>query len=182
MSLVPEVVGMAEIKVSSKPTLYSRVGLGSCIAIIAFDSSTSISGFAHVMLPQSFKDRPVDRAAKFVDTAVPALFDEMIAHGAERSKISFAIVGGAQIFQFGRHQDSGNPAHDLGARNVQSAFDVFAQQGITKFVGQDTGGTLGRVVTFHSESGEIRVRTLAKGERILCKFEVVEGEVECRQR
>jgi len=181
MAVTQDIVGMAEIKASREPIIFSCLGLGSCLAIIAFDPTSNVSGIAHVMLPQSFKDRPVDRDAKFVDTAIPALLNRMMMLGANRDQISIAIVGGAQVFQFGAADSSSGPREDLGARNVQSALDVLSEHGLSKVVGQDTGGTLGRAVTFNTESGEVRVRTLAKGERILCKFEMVVGGVECRQ-
>lgn len=182
MSLAQEVVGMAEIRVSAEPTLFSCLGLGSCVGIIAFDPAAKIGGLAHVMLPGAFQDRPTDRPGKFADTAIPAMIDHMVALGATRSQLVFAIVGGAQVFQFGGPTSAESAHQEIGTRNVQSVLAVLAKMDLTQIAGQETGGSVGRAVTFNTSTGEVRVRTLAKGERVLCNIEGVLGGLPCRQR
>jgi len=35
---------------------------------------------------------------------------------------------------------------------------------------QDVGGNLGHTITFYVETGQVRVRTVAQGERLLCSL------------
>ena len=88
-------VGMAEIQVLKGTGTFSCLGLGSCIGLCLLDPSNNVGGMAHVMLPEAFPDRPVEKRGKFADTAVPELLEQMLKAGAKKEKILAAIAGGA---------------------------------------------------------------------------------------
>lgn len=163
MTTTAIMVGMAEIHVIKGPGVFTCLGLGSCIGICAIDTVAQVSGCAHILLPQAFKDKPVDKLGKFADTGTPELLAMMERMGAIRSRIVVAIAGGAQVFKFG----GGESKLDIGARNAVAVEQALLQLGI-KPVAKDVGGNSGRTVTFHAESGLITVRTAAQGDKPLC--------------
>lgn len=158
-------VGMAELKTAKGPTIFTCIGLGSCVGLAAQDPVADVSGMAHIMLPAAFRDRPVERPAKFADTAIATLFEEMEKLGAERSRIVCAYAGGAQVFQ----GPSETNRLDVGARNGSAVGQILKSLHANVFA-CDIGGSQGRTVTFCTETGLIRIRTVTSGERPLCNL------------
>ena len=72
-------VGMADYQVSKAGTGgIITYGLGSCVAIAMYDTSTKIGGLAHIMLPDSTQARSVENLAKFADTAIKLMLEDML--------------------------------------------------------------------------------------------------------
>lgn len=157
-------VGMAEIKVAKGPAMFTCLGLGSCIGLVAFDESADVCGMIHIMLPEAFKDKPVDKVGKFADTGIPALFAEMEKLGANRSRMVMALAGGAQVFKFGTEASS---RLDVGARNGEATLKIL-QACRSKILAQDIGGSSGRTMIVNAADGIVRVRTVHGGEKELC--------------
>lgn len=157
-------VGMAEFHVAKDPAQFVCLGLGSCIGLLLYDATARVGGMAHIMLPAAFADRPVDQPAKFADTGVPALLEAVMKAGANRSRLVAAWSGGAQVFKFG----SGSKL-DVGARNGVAVAEAIKGLGI-RVLGSDVGGSSGRTMTVDTTKGEIRVRTINAGEKVLCRL------------
>lgn len=159
-------VGMAEIKVAQDQAVYHCLGLGSCIGLVLLDPHTNISGMVHIMLPESFKNRVVDKLGKFADTGVPELLSMMIESGASRRRLIAAYSGGASIFQYG----NGDPnLLDIGSRNAKKVAELVDALGIP-VVATDTGGSMGRSMMVCTKSGDVRVKTIRQGEVTLCNL------------
>jgi chemotaxis protein CheD len=108
------VVRMGEASASNAPgDVLACIGLGSCIGLALVDRTKGVAALAHVMLPESAQPDP-PQPHKFADLAVPALLDLALAHGAGRTRLEAALVGGAAMFQFG------GSGQDIGARNAQA--------------------------------------------------------------
>ena len=75
-------VGMADLNICKSPDVLTTIGLGSCIGIALYDPTTKISGLAHIMLPDSTQIRNNSNIAKFADTGIQKLYDDMIKAGA----------------------------------------------------------------------------------------------------
>ena len=159
-------VGMAEIQVVKGDGRLTCLGLGSCIALAALDPVANVAGIVHVMLPEAFIDRTVEKPGKFADTGIPELITQMEELGAERERIVFSMVGGAQVFKFGAGT---SPRLDIGARNAVAVEAHLEKLGF-KCVAKDVGGNLGRTVTLTAETGEVMVKTVSQGERKLCNL------------
>ena len=166
MTTATYLAGMSDICVSRGPAQFTCLGLGSCVGVAAYDPASGVSGMAHIMLPASFPEKPVDRPGKFADTAVEALLNEMVALGADPARVQAAICGGAQVFRFGQDVSS---LLQIGERITVAAREQLLRLGI-RLIGEDVGGNLGRTVTFASETGEVRVRTVSQGEKLLCNL------------
>ncbi len=98
-------VGMADLKAGKNPDSIISYGLGSCVGIALYDSQTRIGGLAHIMLPDSTQARATDNTAKFADTALPVLLNQIIALGASKARITAKIAGGSQMFSFAQATD-----------------------------------------------------------------------------
>lgn len=157
MSTLIYQVGMAELKVASAPGKLITLGLGSCVAVCGYDPALKIAGMVHVMLPTNLGKGDFN-PAKFGDTAVPLLLEEMERLGAYRPRIWVKIAGGARMFSF----SSDDSATNIGLRNVLAIEDACRNLGIT-IAAQSVGGTMGRSVFMDIETGDIEVRTINRG-------------------
>jgi chemotaxis protein CheD len=133
------VVRMGEASASTTPgDVLACIGLGSCIGLTLVDRTKGVAALAHVMLPESAQPDP-PQPHKFADLAVPALIDLALAHGAGRTRLEAALVGGAAMFQFG------GSGQDLGPRNAQAVTQLLAAARIPVRA-SETGGSKGRTV------------------------------------
>ena len=98
-------VGMADLKAGKAPDSIISYGLGSCVGIALYDPQTKVGGLAHIMLPDSTQARATDNTAKFADTALPVLLDQVIALGGARNRLTAKIAGGSQMFSFAQATD-----------------------------------------------------------------------------
>jgi len=130
------------------------IGLGSCIGLAIVDRANRIGGLAHVVLPDSSESQPPHPAPKFADTAVPALVEELAAVGANRAQLEAVLVGGAQMFGFGRQDGSG---FDVGARN-DAAVTAALERACIPLRARATGGNKGRTIRVDVRTGSITVR------------------------
>ncbi|MBQ7560684.1 MAG: chemotaxis protein CheD [Synergistaceae bacterium] len=153
------VLGMADLYVARAPIKLVTLGLGSCIGLVVFDPLAKIAGMAHIMLPDSRGLKGSEKVGKFADTAVPAIIDEMIKQGANRSRIKAKIAGGAQMFAL---PGSSPEFLTVGAKNVRETTMRLARLGIA-LVASDTGGNKGRTIEFSTSNWMLKIKTLGKG-------------------
>jgi chemotaxis protein CheD len=147
---------MGDRRVAQGEGTLSITGLGSCVAIVLYDEGTRVGGLAHVLLPDpSFSQR--ERCWLFVTEAIPALLDELEEAGAERSRLTARLVGGAAMFQELSPQDRPN----MGRRNVSAAREMLARVGIP-VVAEDVGGEFGRSMDFDLSNGRIQISSQGK--------------------
>jgi chemotaxis protein CheD len=156
---------MAEIAVARAGGQLTCLGLGSCIGLCMFDPESKVAGMVHVMLPEAYPGKPVEKPGKFADTGLVELIRQMERAGASRSRLVVAYAGGAQVLNFG----GGESRLDIGARNSAAVAAQLQALGL-RARATDIGGNLGRTVSFSVETGQIRVRTVAQGERLLCSL------------
>lgn len=151
-------VGMADLKVVEFPDALTTLGLGSCVGICLYDASSKVTGMAHIMLPSSKAIRKNENVAKFADTAIVELIQQMEAKGAKKSRISAKIAGGAQMFSF----SSANETMKIGERNAEAVRIILKEMGIP-LKSDETGGNFGRTIEFFSENGKLIIKTAGKG-------------------
>lgn len=155
-------VNMAESKVAKSPAVMVSRGLGSCLAIVIYDPLKKIGAMAHTMLPDIDKSRIRTNPARFVNSVIPQMLEEMSKAGAHvnKSHLVAKIFGGAHMFSF---IDVNNP-FSVGDRNVEMARQTLAKNGIN-IVAEDVGGNFGRTVEFNVNTGKVKVRTIALKEK-----------------
>ncbi|MDU4959883.1 MAG: chemotaxis protein CheD [Sporomusaceae bacterium] len=153
-------VGMADYKTGRAPASLITYGLGSCIGIAVYDTMTKIGGLAHIMLPDSKQARSAENPAKFADTAIPLMIDELVKLGASKIRMRAKIAGGAQMFTFSNMTD----IMRIGERNAESVRSVLRSLDIA-VIADETGGNFGRTVELKLDSGMFRIKTIDKGEK-----------------
>ncbi|HWQ31042.1 MAG TPA: chemotaxis protein CheD [Negativicutes bacterium] len=151
-------VGMADLNTVNSPGILTTLGLGSCVGICLYDTSTRISGMVHIMLPSSVQIKNNSNQAKFADTGIVRLLEDMIKMGARRNRIVSKIAGGAQMFNFNDTSDMMR----IGARNVTATKETLKQLNIP-IIAEDTGGNYGRTIELYSETGMLLIKTIGYG-------------------
>ena len=154
-------VKVADYAVRRGSHVITTIGLGSCVAIVLYDRDTQIGALAHILLPSQSMSRETANPAKFPDTIVPLMLQEMRALGT-RGRVTAKIVGGASMFGT-LVSDSGI---NVGERNVAATRSALAAAGVP-IIAEDTGLDYGRSVYFHLADGRVEVRSLKKGDRVL---------------
>ena len=155
-------VGMADYKTGTYPNSLISYGLGSCIGIALFDPITKVGGLAHIMLPDSTQARTSENPAKFADTAIPLMLQEMIRLGAVRTRVVAKIAGGAQMFKFANATD----IMRVGERNAEATIKTLKELDI-RIIASDTGGNYGRTVELKLDTGIYKIKTIDKGQKEL---------------
>lgn len=151
-------VGMADMNIAYCPEVLTTLGLGSCVGICLYDTSTKISGLVHIMLPSSAQIKNNSNPAKFADTGIVKLMEKMIEAGAKRSKLVSKIAGGSQMFNFNDSSD----IMRIGARNVTATKETLKSLNIP-LIAEDTGGNYGRTIELYSETGILLIKTIGYG-------------------
>jgi chemotaxis protein CheD len=151
------IVGLAELSVTKEPSVVlTCVGLGSCIALCAYDPSCKVGAMAHMLLPTCRSKSDVNSSPfKYIDTAVPLLISRMQRQGADRNSLIMKIVGGARMLSI-----PGENSHlDIGQRNIEEVKVAVAKEHLV-ICGADIGGGFGRTVQFFIDTGRIVVKAV----------------------
>ena len=154
-------VGMADLKICLAPDCLTTLGLGSCVGIALYDSSTKITGLAHVMLPNSKEIKNNSNIAKFADTGIVETIRLMEEAGAKRSRLTAKIAGGACMFAFAMKD---NDSLNVGAKNVQAVKKILSELKIP-ILAEDTGENYGRTVIMDSNTGMLTIKAVGKTEK-----------------
>ena len=153
------IVGMADYAIIKCPTKVATLGLGSCIGITLYDPQVKIGGLVHIMLPSIDQARSKENKAKFADTGIVQLVEEMVKQGAVKRRIEAKIAGGASMFSFGN-----NSQLKIGLRNAEMTKKVLKDLNIP-IINEDTGGKYGRTIELDSCNGILHVKSALKGSK-----------------
>lgn len=154
---------MAEYKAAKSPATLITLGLGSCVGVVLYDRMNKIGGLAHILLPDStLSSNKNFNPGKFADTAIDALIEDMLKLGINRSNLVSKIAGGAQMFKI----KSENNIMQIGKRNVEAVRAKLNQLNI-KLIAEDVEGNYGRTIEFFCETGELTIKTIGHGVRII---------------
>lgn len=146
------VVGLGQLYVRKAPGVLVCLGLGSCIALSAYDPKSKVGGMAHIVLPDG-SGRADRDSPKYADSAVPLLLDEMERRGADLSRILVRMVGGAKMAGAGAL----GAVFKIGESNIEATQMALTKSGIRRIAGTDVGGSHGRTVRLWLESGRLAI-------------------------
>ena len=150
------VVGLGEMRVmKGQPAVLTCIGLGSCIALCAYDPVARVGGVAHMVLPISGSEDKKQISPKYVDTGVPLLFQEMRRQGAIKLRLVVKAAGGAQMLSI----PGSNGRLNVGERNIAELKLSLAREGASASA-IDVGGTRGRTLKLFLDTGKVIVRTV----------------------
>jgi chemotaxis protein CheD len=147
-------VGIGEVRVSTDRTaVLITHGLGSCIAVIAYDPRLKVGGMLHFQLPSSTlsPERAAQAPGTFADTGIPLLFEKMYALGSRKEDIVVKAAGGGNF-----HDDNGT--FDIGKRNHTMMRKIFwrAQVLVTA---EDVGGCRSRTARLFLDTGQVTIQS-----------------------
>jgi len=131
------------------------LGLGSCVAIMLHDPQTNAGAMAHVLLPSTSLARDITNRAKFPETAVPLLIEQLKALGADPRRLVAKLAGGASMFS----QLVTPGTIQMGERNVLAARSALRTAAIP-IIRESVGGERGRSVRFHLNDGRVEIRSV----------------------
>ncbi|WP_163530607.1 chemotaxis protein CheD [Halobacillus ihumii] len=165
MNRIAEVVkvGIADLNIIKREGVLRTSGLGSCVGVVLYEPVSKFAGMVHIMLPDSSLGKQgVVNPRKYADTAVDELVNLLVQYGVRKSHLRAKIAGGAQMFQFSRANDMMR----IGPRNVKAVKKKLRQHNIPIY-SEDVGGTNGRTIEFHPDTGQLHIRTVNKGESVI---------------
>lgn len=149
-------VGIADLKAGAEPAVLITLGLGSCVGVTLYDPVQRVGGLLHIMLPKmSDFTRGRTKPAKFADTGIPLLLQEVLKLGANRRFLEAKIAGGAQMFS-GLDKSF---VLDMGKRNIDAVRETLRELRI-RIAAEDVGGNNGRTMMLYTATGRVVIRTL----------------------
>jgi chemotaxis protein CheD len=132
-----------QIFVSEKPYVIQTV-LGSCVSVCIWDTLNKCGGINHFIYSRYNNG---DRNCKYGDISTAYLIKLLKEMGSDLPQMKAHIIGG------GRNQ---KPGCTIGDENVKVAEEILSENKI-EIVTKDVGGTTGRKVVFHNQTGEMLV-------------------------
>lgn len=149
-------VGISDMNVVEAPEKISTAGLGSCIGIIIYDELKFVAGMVHIMLPDSKRTTSAHlNEAKYADTGVESIIDQLQKRGVHLSRMKAKIAGGAQMF-------SGTSLSDMmriGTRNIAAVEENLSAYNIP-IISKDVGGNKGRTIEFDPKTSRLKIRSV----------------------
>ena len=149
------IVGISDLGVSSDPDEeLVTYGLGSCLAIVAYDPVARVGGLLHAMLPSARIDpeKAQRNPLAYVDTGVPELFRWCYAEGGARERLIVKVAGGATM------QQGDLDRFQIGKRNVLMLRQLLWKNGIL-VAAEDVGGTCSRTLSLHIGTGRVMLKS-----------------------
>lgn len=157
-------LGIGEILIVRDGGVISTV-LGSCVAICIYSVDGTVGGMNHFVLPKREANFRENEIYRYGDASCKALLDTLLQQeGVDRRKLRAKVIGGASVLK------SEGISHEIGKRNIEMAKTSLARLGIP-LVGEDTGGTQGRMVYFYTGTGKARVSLLEAQNEIVPKLD-----------
>lgn len=147
-------VGMGEVHVSIDPnSVLACLGIGSCVALCAYDPISRVGAMAHVVLPTS-NGKGDSNPGKYADMVVPFILKEMSKAGGLRYSTIIKLVGGAQV----SNAPGLETIFKTGERNVAQLKESLQKEKML-VAGMDVGGSQGRTVRMYVDTGKVVVKT-----------------------
>ena len=157
------IIKIADLQVAREPAILTTHGLGSCLGIMLYDHELKIGGLAHVMLPSPELSTQKLKPAKYPQTAIEMMVQQMEAMGCPRIRIRAKLVGGSTMFS-GLLMNRKDGGTSIGQRNAEEAKRVLNALKVP-IIAEDTGGDYGRSVEFILSSGTVLIRSFKAGLR-----------------
>ncbi|MCR8746754.1 chemotaxis protein CheD [Romboutsia lituseburensis] len=157
------IVGIADFKIVKAPNQIMTVGLGSCCGVVLYDEISKVAGLVHVLLSDSKFEKSVVNKAKYADSGINLLYQEMIKAGANARFIRAKLAGGAHMFNF---KNTGNSIFTIGEKNVKACKETLAKLNIA-IVSEDVLGTCGRTIVFDTATSKLRIKSVGKSEKYI---------------
>ena len=155
------IVGIADMKMAKGDGMLVTYALGSCIGICLYDPLPKLGALVHIMLPLNLETGRT-HPLKYADTGIRDTLRQMVLRGANKSRITAKIAGGAKMFDVSGSSSLGN----IGQRNIESVRIVLKKEGV-RLLKEYVGGSVARTLLFDVSNGIGCVRSYGKPEIII---------------
>ena len=153
-------IGIADMKMAKGEGMLVTYALGSCIGICLHDPALKLGALIHIMLPVNM-EAGRKNTMKYADTGIRETLKQMEGMGANRSRMTAKIAGGAMMFK-----DGTGSLGNIGQRNIESVKLNLKKEGI-RLLKEDVGGAVARTLLFDVNSGLGCVRCYGRPELII---------------
>ena len=128
-------------------------GLGSCIAVVAWDPIRGAGGLLHFQLPASSLSAGRAQASPgtFADTGIPHLFERLYALGCQKRHLVVKAAGGGNF-------NDANGTFDIGRRNHTAMRKILWKDRVL-VAAEDVGGSRSRTVRLFLDTGNVTVQS-----------------------
>ncbi len=150
------VAGIGEMVLSRDPrSILVAYGLGSCVALSAWDPISGAGALAHFMLPGgpvagSVGGPPV----KTIEGGLGIFLDAFVRQGGQLRRAQFKAAGGAAMLAL----LSGGL--EIGRRNGEALISGLESRGL-RLLARDLGGGAGRTVQLEVGTGRLLVKSVS---------------------
>lgn len=153
---IPEVHIMpGEIHIARRPAILKTV-LGSCVTVTFWSARLGMGALNHGVLPLCPEGTGEPEAYRYVDFSIHYLLRQFDASGVRRDELQIKVFGGADVLP---HFSSRKNA-TVGRQNCKAALQTLHDQKLD-IIASDLGGEAGRILQFHTDSGDVLLRRLA---------------------
>lgn len=139
-----EEVSTGEVRTSRGDRILVSNALGSCVAVVAFDSVMRIGGIAHVMLPGTAGHRHGAERLRYAEESIEELLHRVKALGSQLSNLATVLAGGGNVLY--------RPDDTICTLNIQSVTEILRRLAIP-VLARSLGGTKRRRVKLDLASG-----------------------------
>lgn len=157
-------VGIADYNIVKSPDTIMTIGLGSCCGIVIYDEINKVAGMVHILLSDSTIDKKLVNKAKYADTGINLLYDELRKKGANPRLMKAKLAGGAHMFSF--NNKSAENIFTIGEKNVKACKDALLKLKIP-IVSEDVLGSCGRTIVFDTKTNKLKVKCVGKSEKFI---------------
>ncbi|MBO3445415.1 chemotaxis protein CheD [Clostridium sp. CCUG 7971] len=157
------IVGIADFNIVKAPNQIKTIGLGSCCGVVVYDEINKIAGLVHILLSDSRHDKSIVNKAKYADTGITLLHEEMKKVGANPRFMRAKLAGGAHMFSF---KNTPNSIFTIGEKNVKACKETLAKLNIP-IVSEDVLGSCGRTIVFDTVTSKLRIKSVGKNEKVI---------------
>jgi chemotaxis protein CheD len=153
----PEVyLNPGEAYFARSPTILKTL-LGSCVGITFWSSRRRIGALCHGVLPRSPAGVEAREGYRYVDFAIRDLLRQFEECGIAARELQLKLFGGADVLSVGVL----SARLTVGHQNRQVALEILEREGLAVFA-SDLGGLAGRTIQFHTGTGEVLLKRLAR--------------------
>ena len=152
---VKYIVGVADMKVASMAgDVLVTHALGSCLGVAVYDPVAVVGGLLHVMMPQASinPEKAESNPFMFVDSGVPAFFQQLYAAGASKARCVVKVAGGSNV------HGGDTDRFAIGKRNYLMLRKLFWKNSIL-VKAEDVGGSAPRTMYMEIGTGKTWLST-----------------------
>lgn len=152
MNLLTVAIGGIEVTDDRSQVLITH-GLGSCVAVMAWDPVRKVGGMLHFQLPAASlsPDRAKESPGTFADSGIPLLFEKMYMLGARKREIVVKVAGGGSFH-------GATDTFDIGRRNYTMMRKIFWKNQVL-IAAEDIGGNRSRTARLFVDTGQVTIQS-----------------------